>query len=242
MPRHIDERLTAVRLEPSSDSWDSIVLSLDLPHLLQSRVWGELKGRWGWKSHRLVWSSPAAPVAAAQVLSRRVGRLPISVPRNVGQLPVYYNAKPDARRKYVEGSASPLYCFGHGLSYTRFEYANVRASVVEDASGVNASVGADVTNVGARAGDEVVQVYLRDEVASVTTPERALKAFARVRLEPKETKRVEFKLGAADLALLNRSMQWVVEPGTFEVMFGASCMDVRQKVKIEVKKEMTLGE
>src|SRR5258708_35105141 len=110
-----------------------------------------------------------------------------------------------------------MYCFGHGLSYSRFEYANARASVAvsSDDTSANVSVGVglsvDVTNVGARAGDEVVQVYLRDEVASVTTPERALKAFARVHLEPKETKRVEFRLGAGDLALLNRSMRWAVE-------------------------------
>jgi beta-glucosidase len=126
------------------------------------------------------------------------------------------------------------------LSYTRFEYANVRATVAEASGEVTVSVSVEVTNTGARAGDEVVQVYLRDEVASVTTPERALKAFRRIHLDANQKQTVEFKLGAADLAVLDRSMKWVVEPGTFEVMVGASCLDIRQRGKFEVKKGISL--
>jgi beta-glucosidase len=166
-------------------------------------------------------------------------RLPISVPWSVGQLPVYYNAK-SPRRDYADQRAQPLYRFGFGLSYTRFEYSNVKVSVDEKAGSLSVVVKVDVANIGPREGDEVVQLYLRQEVASVTTPERALKAFRRVHLASREKQTVRFELGAADLALLDRNMGWVVEPGTFEVLIGASSGDIREKIKFQIKSAVSL--
>lgn len=168
------------------------------------------------------------------------GRLPISIPRSVGQLPVYYNHKPDSRREYVDESASSLYAFGHGLSYSGFQYANARAAVIEKPGEVTVSIAVDVTNTSPRDGDEVVQCYLRDEVSSVTTPERALKALKRVHLKAGERRLVEFRLGASDLALLDRQMKWVVEPGGFRVMIGGASDNARSEAQFSVQTEVLI--
>ena len=168
------------------------------------------------------------------------GRLPISIPRSAGQLPVYYNAHPGARNDYADQSAAPLFAFGHGLSYTRFVYSNLRVAVEESANTVKVWVSMDVKNTGPRAGDEVVQLYLHDLVSSVTLPLKSLKAFRRIPLQPGESRTVEFELGPKDLALLNRDMRWVVEPGAFEVMAGSSSENLPSKAQFEVKKYVRL--
>ncbi len=159
------------------------------------------------------------------------GKLPISVPKNVGQIPVCYNHKPSARghanhpgspehpgRDYVFCDTKPLFEFGFGLSYTKFKYANLNVTPKKIATGGKVTVTVDVTNTGKREGKEVVQLYINDEVSSVTTRTRRLRGFRKIDLKPNETKTVEFRLTPADLSLINVHLEEVVEPGTFQVM------------------------
>jgi beta-glucosidase len=158
------------------------------------------------------------------------GRLPITVPRHVGQLPVAYDYKPSKAywirqgwgKPYADMSSEPLFVFGHGLSYTRFAYADLRVAPSSIARDGTVEVSADVTNVGKRPGREVVQLYLHDPVASVVVPVRRLRGFEKVSLAPGETKTVRFTLGPSDLALLDAGLHWTVEPGAFEVAVGGS--------------------
>ncbi len=165
---------------------------------------------------------PQGGAAIADVLFGDVspsGRLPVSFPRDEGHLPCYYNFRPP-RGRYVEGDAKPLFPFGFGLSYTRFEYSNLRVEPAAANAGRPIEVSVDVTNAGSRPGDEVVQLYLSDEVASVVPPVSALKAFSRVSLAPGETKAVRFTLTDAHLAACGRDGRFAVEPGTFRVAVG----------------------
>jgi beta-glucosidase len=150
------------------------------------------------------------------------GKLPISVPRHVGQLPVYYGRKPTSFRPYLDLVREPLYPFGHGLSYTTFKLDNVKVDPAKIGPGGRATVTVDVTNTGTRAGDEVVQLYIRDRVSSVTRPLKELRGFERVGLAPGEKKTVRFTLGPEALRLTNESMERVVEPGSFDVLVGTS--------------------
>jgi beta-glucosidase len=154
------------------------------------------------------------------------GKLPITVPRSVGQLPDYYYQKPSAKREFLGSTTEPLFVFGWGLSYTTFQYANLRLSAdhIGPAGTTNAIV--EVKNTGSVRGDEVVQLYIRDEVSSVTRPVKELRGFRRVNLEPGETKTLEFKLGPDELSFLNRDMHRVVEPGTFKIMAGGNSKDL----------------
>jgi beta-glucosidase len=154
------------------------------------------------------------------------GKLPISVPRSVGQLPVYYYQKPSTRLQYVDSTADPLYPFGWGLSYTTFEYSGL--SVSPDSIGTSGSVAVSVqvTNTGKVRGDEVVQLYIRDEVSSVTRPVKELKGFRRITLDPGEMQTVEFTLGQDAFSFLNRDMKLAVEPGTFKIMVGGNSVDL----------------
>ena len=159
------------------------------------------------------------------------GKLPVTIPRSVGQIPIYYGHKPSGGRShprgpYVDESNLPLWPFGFGLSYTRFEIANLqldRATVPMNGL-VTASV--DVTNVGDRAGDEVVQLYVRDLEASVTRPVKELRGFRRVTLEPGETRRVAFEFAVEQLAFTGVDGQLVLEPGRIAVMVGSSSDDL----------------
>ena len=155
------------------------------------------------------------------------GRLPITVPRSVGQLPDFYNSKPTAKRGYLFADKSPLFPFGFGLSYTTFRYANVRVSPATVGTTGSVTVQVDVTDTGNRAGDEVVQLYLRDEVSSVTRPTKELKGFARISLKPGETRTVSFELGTSALQFFNREMKRVVEPGRFTVMVGPNSVELQ---------------
>jgi beta-glucosidase len=164
------------------------------------------------------------------------GRLPISVPRHSGQLPIYYNYSPSkTRRRYVDMPITPLYEFGYGLSYTKFDYSNLKLSAA--AIGVRGSieVSADVANTGSRAGDEVVQLYLHQAVSSVSRPVKELKGFQKVALAPGEKKTVRFTLTPDELAIYDRNMVRAVEPGSFSVMVGSSSEQIRLTADFAVR-------
>jgi len=155
------------------------------------------------------------------------GKLPVSIARSVGQLPIFYNHKPTSRRGYLFDETSPLYPFGFGLSYTTFEMSAprfARASIGKDET---VRVEVDVRNTGSRAGDEVVQLYVRDDQASVTRPVKELKHFRRVTLEPGAGTTVAFDLTPRDLSFWNIDMERVVEPGTFTVSAGPNSVDLK---------------
>jgi beta-glucosidase len=153
------------------------------------------------------------------------GKLPISVPRSAGHLPVFYNYKPSARRGYLFDDVSPLYAFGYGLSYTTFKLENARLTKKRIARNGATRVLVDVTNTGSREGAEVVQLYIRDLVSSVTRPVKELKGFKKVVLQPGETTTVALDIDAASLAFYDVDMKYVVEPGDFEIMIGTSSRD-----------------
>ena len=164
------------------------------------------------------------------------GRLPITVPRNVGQLPDYYYQKPSARRGYLGSSTQPLFPFGWGLSYTTFKYSGLRLAPATIGVAGETKVSVDVGNTGKVRGDEVVQLYIRDEVSSVTRPIKELRGFRRITLEPGETKTVEFTLGFDQLSFFNRDMRPVVEPGTFKIMVGGNSVDLIETTLTAVAK------
>lgn len=163
------------------------------------------------------------------------GRLPISIPRHSGQLPVYYNHSKSKWNKYIDMSALPLYEFGYGLSYTTFEYSNLQIRPQTQGQGREIEITLDVKNTGSRSGDEVVQLYVRDVLSSVTTPAKELKGFTKIRLDPGKKQTVTFRLLPEDLSILDKDMHRVVEPGTFQVMIGGSSEDIRLKGEFEVK-------
>ena len=165
------------------------------------------------------------------------GKLPISFPRSVGHLPVFYNYKPSARRGYLFDDVSPLFAFGFGLSYTNFEIKNVRLKKKKIGLKDLTQVLADVKNTGKRAGTETVQLYIRDCVSSVTRPVKELKGFQKVSLQPGETKTVSLEITPNSLAFYDMKMKYVVEPGEFEIMVGDSSRDADlQKVILTVTK------
>jgi beta-glucosidase len=168
--------------------------------------------------------------AVADVLFGRFnpgGKLPVSIARNVGQLPIFYNRKPTARRGYLFDTTTPLYPFGFGLSYTSFEVGAPRLARDSIRVGESVKVSVPVANTGRRAGDEVVQLYVRDDAASVTRPLIELKRFQRVTLQPGERRTVTFELSPDDLALWNVEMKRVVEPGTFTIHAGPNSVDLK---------------
>ncbi|MBV8859540.1 MAG: glycoside hydrolase family 3 C-terminal domain-containing protein [Acidobacteria bacterium] len=161
------------------------------------------------------------------------GKLPVSFPRTVGQLPIYYNHKPTAKRGYLYTSKEPLFPFGHGLSYTTFAYSDLKVSPQQIGPAGSATVTVTVTNTGKRAGEEVAQLYIDDLVSSVTRPVIELKDFRRVSLAPGESKTVTFTLTPDKLAFFDLDMRRTVEPGWFDIMVGTSSVNTR-KVKLEV--------
>lgn len=154
------------------------------------------------------------------------GKLPVSFPRSVGQLPIYYNYKPTARRGYLLSTTEPLFPFGFGLSYTTFKYSNLKINKPKIGADESAAVTVDITNTGKVRGDEVAQMYLRDEVSSVTRPVKELKDFARVSIAPGETKTVTFTITPEKMQFYNREMKRVVEPGKFQIMVGGNSVDL----------------
>jgi beta-glucosidase len=154
-------------------------------------------------------------------------KLPVTVARNAGQLPLYYDSKPSVGRGYLFDTTSPLLPFGHGLSYTRFEVGAPQLSALRIGLAGSVEVSVTVRNTGTRAGDEVVQLYLRDEVASVTQPIKKLVGFERVTLAPGESRTVTMTVDRRAFALWNRAMEEVVEPGRFTIMAGANSVDLK---------------
>ncbi|HEV8215475.1 MAG TPA: glycoside hydrolase family 3 N-terminal domain-containing protein [Gemmatimonadaceae bacterium] len=168
--------------------------------------------------------------AVARVLFGDVnpgGKLPVTVARDVGQVPVFYDYKPSARRGYVLDTIAPLFPFGFGLSYTKFAYSNIRLSAARIPLNGRTRVMVDVRNSGSRAGDEVVQLYIRDDVSSATRPVKELRGFQRVSLAPGETRTISFDVGPEHLSYHDSAMKRVVEPGTFQIMVGGNSVDVQ---------------
>jgi beta-glucosidase len=160
------------------------------------------------------------------------GRLPVSIPKNVGQLPVYYNQPAPIPHDYVETTAAPLFEFGYGLSYSTFSYTNLKIKK----TGKNLfDISFTVTNTGKYDGDEVPQLYLRDEYASTVQPIKQLKHFDRIHLTKGENKVVHFKIDKDDLSILNVKLEKVIEPGNFIVMIGASSNDIRLTGKLIIE-------
>jgi beta-glucosidase len=182
------------------------------------------------------------PAAIADVLfgdASPGGKLPVTVPRHVGQVPIYYAHKPSGGRShwhgdYVDGSHRPLWPFGHGLSYTRFALRGPTLDRDRLDAGGEVAISVDVENVGEREGDEVVQLYIRDPESSVTRPVKELRGFRRVRLAPGERRRLTFRLAAEQLAFTDRDGRLVVEPGRVRLMVGTSSTDLPCQADLEV--------
>ena len=188
--------------------------------------------------------------AVANILFGKVnpsGKLTVSYPQSVGHVPVFYNYQPSGRgfyhqpgtkdkpgRDYVFSSTDALYPFGYGLSYTKFEYSDlvIAQDVIHKDQSVKLSL--KIKNKGMRAGKEVVQVYINDKISSVATPVKKLKAFQKVALNPSESKTIEFEIPFSELGLWDRNMEYVIEPGEFEIMVGSSSEDIFLKAKFEV--------
>jgi beta-glucosidase len=174
------------------------------------------------------------------------GRLAITIPRHVGQLPAYYNWKPSKAywvngswthtAGYVDMPATPLYPFGYGLSYTQFQYSNLRIEPAEIYAAGKTRVSIDVQNTGSQAGVEIPQLYLHERFAPVSLPVKQLRGFMRVALAPGQKATVSFTLGPEDLQLLDKDMHWVVVPGTFDVMIGKSSADIILTGSLQVKR------
>jgi len=167
------------------------------------------------------------------------GRLPVTLPRAVGQLPLYYNHKPSGARSqfwgdYADLPTTPLFPFGHGLSYTTFGYANLELSASNLGATETLRISFDVSNSGDRAGEEVAQLYVCDLVASVTRPVKELKGFKRLFLEPGETRRVTFSLDLHQLAFYDLDMKLIVEPGEVAIWVGSSSGDLRLEDSVVV--------
>ena len=182
--------------------------------------------------------------AVAELLFGKInpsGKLTMTFPKSVGQIPLHYNHYPQKNwdhgkygKRYVDIEDEPLFPFGYGLSYTKFDYGNLKIipSKIDKKGEIRISL--DVKNVGKIRGDETVQLYLNDVVSSVTTPSKELKGFKKITLNSGEKKNVKFTLTPNELSLVDRSMEWVVEPGIFEVMIGSSSEDLRLKGSFEI--------
>lgn len=165
------------------------------------------------------------------------GKLTSTFPKSAGQIPFNFPSKPNAQWEGEESRVNgALYYFGHGLSYTTFGYSNLKISPSQQTPNGNVTVSCDLKNTGSREGDEVVQLYTRDVVSSVITYEKNLRGFERVDLKPGETKTVTFTLTPTDLEMLDINMQWIVEPGKFNVMIGSSSQDIRLRGDFEIVK------
>jgi beta-glucosidase len=172
------------------------------------------------------------------------GKLPVTWPRTVGQVPLYYNhmntgRPPEATNrytsKYLDVPWTPQFPFGFGLSYTQFRITNLQLSAQRIPATRKLIASVDIENVGKRSGDEVVQLYIRDVAASVTRPVKELKGFQRITLQPGEKRQVKFVLTSAELGFWNRQMQFTVEPGEFKVMVGANSEDLLETA-LEIEK------
>jgi beta-glucosidase len=222
--------LVLVHGRPWSISWEKE----NIPAILEAWYPGEKGG-----------------AAIANILFGKVnpsGRLNMSVPQSTGHIPVFYNYVNSAKginrqhgsiekpgQDYVYSSTDPLFAFGYGLSYTSFKYDNLKASKTVFSKNEQVSISVDVKNTGSVAGKEVVQLYLGNKINSVSTPEMALRRFSKIALEPGEIKTVNFTINSKDLAIWNRQMKQVTEPGTFDVMIAKAANDVVLKKQLEYR-------
>jgi len=173
--------------------------------------------------------------AIADVLFGEVnpgGKLPITIPRHVGQVPIFYNYKPSGMRSnwyvdYVSEKVTPLYPFGHGLSFTSFVYSDLFINKKQVAGGESVDISLKVINNGPVIGDEVVQLYIRDEFASTPRPVKELKGYVRLTLQPDQACTITFHLPADQLAFYDEDLNLILEPGKIEVMIGSSSEDIR---------------
>jgi beta-glucosidase len=180
--------------------------------------------------------------AIADVLFGKVnpgGKLPMSFPQVVGQVPMHYNHKPSGGRshptgKYVDSSTRPMFPFGFGLSYTQFSYSNLHLSSQQVSAKDTLQITVDVQNTGQRAGDEVVQLYLQDVVGSMTRPVKELKGFKRITLQAGEQKTLTFDVPVSHMAFYDRHMNYIVEPGLIKVMVGCSSEDIHLQAEFEI--------
>jgi beta-glucosidase len=173
------------------------------------------------------------------------GKLPVTFPRHVGQLPIFYNHKPSGMKShwygdYVSEKAAPLYPFGHGLSYTAFEYSDLSINGGQAEAGQSVDISLKVTNRGDVRGDEVIQLYVRDEYASVPRPVKELKGYARLTLDPGASKTVTFRLPVDQLAFYDTGLNLVLEPGRILIMVGGSSADIRLTGEFEIVGEGVL--
>ncbi|KGE15312.1 glycoside hydrolase family 3 N-terminal domain-containing protein [Sphingobacterium deserti] len=168
------------------------------------------------------------------------GRLPISIARSVGQLPVHYNHTKPKHHDYVEFDAKPLYAFGYGLSYTKFAYSDLEVTLAEQADDFECTVRLNVKNTGARDGEEVVQLYVVDEVSSVVTPVKQLKKFSRQAIKKGETRELLFHLSKEDLKLWGLDKKWKTEKGKFTLLVGAASDDIRLTDGFTLTKDYSL--
>jgi len=164
--------------------------------------------------------------------------LPVTFPVHEGQCPLYYNHKPTGRGDdYYNLTGEPLFPFGFGLSYTSFEYSDLKLSKSEISPGDEVKVSCVIENTGEVSGDEVVQLYIHDTLASVARPVIELKGFTRVSLNPSEEKEVTFEIGVHELSMLDKDLNRVIEPGEFRIMIGASSKDIRLRKILTVTEE-----
>ena len=168
------------------------------------------------------------------------GKLPITFPKSVGQIPLNFPYMPASQSYFPDDPKAfarvtgPLYPFGYGLSYTQFQFSDLKVSPLKQNSGGSVIVSLDVKNTGKLKGDEVVQLYIHEKVTPVIVPVSELRGFKRITLEPGQTKKIIFKLAPEDLQLLNQNMEWEVVPGTFEVMIGSSSVDIKLKGEFQI--------
>ena len=169
----------------------------------------------------------------------------MTFPKTTGQLEMNFPFKPGSHANqssapdpngYGKTSVNgPLYPFGHGLSYTSFEYSDLSIKPELQTTNGDIQISVNITNTGKVKGDEVVQLYIKDIISSVTVYEMQLRGFERIKLDPGEKKRLNFLLKPADLMLLDRNMNWVVEPGEFEILIGSSSTDIRERKKFTIR-------
>jgi beta-glucosidase len=167
------------------------------------------------------------------------GKLPLTFPRSAGHIPSYYNHKVSAKRGYLFDDISPLYPFGHGLSYSNFDYSELSIDDSKAQANGEVIVRMKIRNSGKFDATEVVQLYIQDPAASVTRPVKQLKSFLRLPLKAGEQAKVEFKLPVNLLAFFDQQMNWVVEPGEIKLMLGSSSADIRLNGSFNIKGEIT---
>jgi len=170
------------------------------------------------------------------------GKLPISFPRSVGQIPVFYNHKASGQRShwfgdYVDGSPKPLYPFGFGMTYTKFEYSSLEIKDQFDISAEEIQIKFKLKNVGKKSGEEIVQLYVNDSAASVTRPVKELKGFGKIALKPGDEKNLRFNLPFELLSFFDNNMDLCIEPGKFKIMIGSSSDNILLEKEILVTGE-----